>query len=147
MHALCCCRSYYDYMTAAFLGHCSGLPAAAGLSGGGEEQPRRTLDPEKYYDDCDSNQSGTCARLAVELYNRQEGNSPITLDRAKDSHKFFSEGTAYFHVNFKAAFDGGTGRCYTFFAEVEGPAGVPETATMVVQFHTKSEFLSCFAFF
>jgi len=45
------------------------------------------------------------------IYNKMErnsytslraGNSAIILDRAKDSHKFFSEGTAYFHVNFKA---------------------------------------------
>ncbi|RCV10214.1 hypothetical protein SETIT_2G094500v2 [Setaria italica] len=124
--------SYYDYMTAAFLGHCSGLPPPGLDAAAGGEQPLSTLDP-------DSNQSGTCARLAVEFYNRQEGNSPITLDRAKDSHKFFSQGTAYFHVNFKAAFDGGSGHCYTFFAEVEGPGGVPESATMVVQFHTKEE--------
>ncbi|CAN6372802.1 unnamed protein product, partial [Urochloa humidicola] len=68
-----------------------------------------------------------------------QGNSPITLHRAKDSHKFFSEGTAYFHVNFKAAFDGGSGPRYAFFAEVEGPDGVPESATMVVQFHNKEE--------
>ncbi|CAL4920769.1 unnamed protein product [Urochloa decumbens] len=124
----------YDYMTKAFLGH----HLNGQQPGAGGELPR-TLDPERYYDDSDSNQSATCSRLAVEFYNRQQGNSPITLERAKDSHMFFSEGTAYFHVNFKAAFHGGRGPCYTFFAEVEGPGGVPESATMVVQFFTKEE--------
>jgi hypothetical protein len=68
------------------------------------------------------------------------GNSAIILDRAKDSHEFFSEGTAYFHVNFKAG-AGQHGPYYTFFAEVNGPAGVPENVTMVAQFHTKGMFV------
>lgn len=120
-------------MSSTFVDHFDALPAR--LDSG--EEPPRPLDSERYYDDYDSNQSGTCAQLAVEFYNQQQGNySPITLEHAKDSHKFFSEGTAYFHVNFKAALDGGSGPCYTFFAEVKGP-GVPESVTMVVQFHTK----------
>lgn len=46
-------RSYYDYMTAAFLGHCSGLPPPGLDAAAGGEQPRRTLDPDRYDDDPD----------------------------------------------------------------------------------------------
>lgn len=82
--------------------------------------------------------------METHAYTYSQGNSAIVLDRAKDSHKFFSEGTAYFHVNFKAALEGAAehGPYYTFFAEVNGPAGVPENVTRVVQFHTKG-ILAC----
>ncbi|KAJ1276669.1 hypothetical protein BS78_05G232100 [Paspalum vaginatum] len=127
--------NYFSYMSNTFLDLFDGLPARLGAA---EETPR-PLDPERYYDDYDGNQSNTCARLAVEFYNQQQGNSPISLDCAKDSHKFFSNGTAYFHVNFKATFDDcsrGHEPSFTFFAEVKGP-GVPESVTMVIQLHTK----------
>jgi hypothetical protein len=62
-------RTYYDYLTMTFLDHFDGLPAGQNA---GEETPPRTLDSDRYYDDSDSNQSSTCARLAVEFYNQQQ---------------------------------------------------------------------------
>ncbi|XP_062182182.1 phosphopantothenoylcysteine decarboxylase subunit VHS3-like [Phragmites australis] len=125
-------RSYSDYMSSTFVDHFESLPARLNA----EERPR-PLDAQRYYDEYDSDQSNTCAKLAVEFYSQQQGNSPIMLHEAKGSHKFFSNRTAYFHVNFKA---GGYDEPYdTFFAEVMGPGGGPETVTMVVRFRTKGD--------
>ena len=62
-----------------------------------------------------------------------QGNSPISLHRAKGSHKFFSKWTACFHVTFKAAW----GLATPSSRRLRAPASPAESITLVVQFHTK----------
>jgi hypothetical protein len=74
--SLCSCSTYFDYLSNTFVDHCASLPARLKAA---DETPR-PLDRERYYDEYDSNQSNTCARMAVEFYNQQEVRPTRTLD-------------------------------------------------------------------
>ncbi|XP_052157449.1 uncharacterized protein LOC127775170 [Oryza glaberrima] len=133
---------YFEYLSSRFVDHFNSLPER--LNSG--EKPR-PLDKERYNEDIDTDQSNTCAELAVQFYNQQEGNLPIIFLYAKDSHKFTSDdGLAHYHVNFKAAISssrrgGAEPERYTLFAEVTGDQNseIPVTVTMVTLFRTKEE--------
>lgn len=65
-YVLFACSSNFDYLSSTFVDHFNSLPEM--LNG---EQTPRPLDADLYFDDQDSDQSNTCARLAVEFYGQQ----------------------------------------------------------------------------
>lgn len=67
-YKICSTSSYYDRFTARFAEQALATAAEAG----GDESPPmpRPLDPYRYSEDRDTDQSSTCARMAVDFYNR-----------------------------------------------------------------------------